>query len=113
MIAGETVIVERDEPTGSVDPFGAPITAIAIETVENVLVAPGARTDVDGTNRPDGVGVAWTLHFPKPYAASLRGARVSVRGEPARPVIGDPKPYTAANTPGEWWMPVELEDVEG
>lgn len=110
---GEQVVVERDVETGEVDKLRVPITAVVAETVENVLVAPGPRTDLPDTRRPHGVVVAWTLHFPKPYATPLRGARISVRGEPACKVIGDPKPYTAENTPGEWWMPVELEEVEG
>ena len=114
LITGEDVIVHREVETGARDEFNAPVTVPAHpETVENVLVAPGPRDDVTDSIRPDGKRIAWTLHFPKPYAASLRGAQISVRGEPKRPVVGDPKPYAAENTPGEWWMPVELEDVEG
>lgn len=109
---GETVVVERRERVGT-DPGNAPIYKWVTETVEDVLVAPGPRNDVVESNRPDGVRIAWNLHFPKPYAASLRGARVSVRGEPARDVVGDPKPYTLENTPTRWWMPVELEAVDG
>lgn len=113
MISGEQVIVERDVPTGQRDPFNAPITTVSRETVENVLVAPGPRADVSDSVRPHGTRITWSLHFPKPYAESLRGARVSVRGRPALDVVGDPQPYTAENTPGQWWMPVELAEVEG
>lgn len=109
---GETVIVEHEERVGTA-PGNTPIYEWVAETVEDVLVAPGAREDVVDSNRPEGVRVAWTLHFPKTFNKSLRGARVSVRGEPACPVIGDPKPFTLANTPTRWHMPVEVEDVHG
>lgn len=112
MIRGETVVVERWQETGR-DPGNAPIREWVAETVENVLVAPGPRNDVVDSNRPDGKRIQWTLHFPKSYPATLAGARVSVRGQEARPVVGDPQHYTEANTPGAWSMPVELEDVEG
>lgn len=113
MIRGETVVVERREEIGR-DPGNNPIYSDwEAETVANVLVAPGPRGDVVDSNRPDGKRVRWTLHFPKSYPASLAGARVSVRGQVARPVVGDPQHFTEANTPGPWSMPVELEDVEG
>lgn len=112
MIRGEAVVVERWQETGR-DPGNAPIREWVAETVENVLVAPGPRNDVVDSNRPDGKRIQWTCHFPKQYPATLAGARVSVRGQVARPVVGDPQHYTEANTPGPWSMPVELEDVEG
>ncbi|MGO3147087.1 MAG: hypothetical protein ACTIJ6_05340 [Leucobacter sp.] len=112
MIRGETVVVEQELRTGTA-PGNTPIYEWVPETVDDVLVAPGAREDVVDSNRPEGVRVAWTLHFPKTFNASLRGARISVRGEEARSVIGDPKPYTLANTPTRWHMPVELEAVDG
>lgn len=113
MIVGESVTVRRQTVTGT-DPGGGPIYgAPTTEIVHDVLVAPGPREDVVDSNRPDGTRIAWTLHFPKPYATSLRGAEVSVRGGPFRRVVGDPQPYTLANTPTRWWMPVELEDVDG
>ena len=112
MIRGEAVVVERWQETGR-DPGNAPIREWVAETVENVLVAPGPRNDVVDSNRPDGKRIQWTCHFPKQYPASLAGARVSVRGQVARPVVGDPQHFTEANTPGAWSMPVELEDVEG
>ncbi len=124
MIVGEEVVVERVVDIGPLDPYGQPAwvdtgdaeqaePAVAYETVHNVLVAPGPRTDVVDSIRPKGVKVVYTLHFPKPYAASLRGARISVRGQPALDVVGDPRPYTAENTPGDWWMPVEIGKVLG
>lgn len=112
LIKGETVVVYRREQTG-VDPGNNPIYDWAETTVEDVLVAPGPRADVDDSNRPDGVEVSWNLHFPKTWTDSLRGAEVSVRGGPRSPVVGDPQGYTVPNTPGRWNRPVELERVDG
>lgn len=112
MIRGETVVVERRVETGR-DPGNNPVYEWVPEQVTGVLVAPGARADVDASIRPDGKRIRWNLHFPKGYPATLAGARISVRGQDARPVVGDPQHYTEANTPGRWSMPVELEDVDG
>lgn len=113
MIRGETVTVIR-EVDGPLDPFGEPTASTTVsETVDDVLVSPGGRSDVDGSTRPDGVRIKWQLHFPKPWAGPLRGAKIVVRDDKPRPVVGDPKPYTASNTPTRWWMPVELEDIDG
>lgn len=109
---GETVVVHRRVETGH-DPLNSPVYEDVTETVHDVLVAPGPRSDVDASTRPDGTRVAWNLHFPKPYAESLRGAKVSVRGQKPAKVIGDPQPYTLENTPTRWWYPVELERVDG
>lgn len=112
MIRGETVTVVREVEVGR-DAGNNPIHEEVSEVVEDVLVAPGARADVIDSNRPDGVKVAWTLHFPKSFTGELRGASVSVRGLDPAPVIGDPQPYTAANTPTRWNRPAEIEQVEG
>lgn len=109
---GETVVVERRERVGSA-PGNTPIYDWVAESVHDVLVAPGPRTDVVDSIRPDGVKVVWNLHFPKTFNASLKACRVRVRGEAPCAVIGDPKPYTLANTPTRWWMPVEVEAVNG
>lgn len=109
---GESVTVISRVETGR-DPGNAPIYGDVETIVDDVLVAPGPRSDVIESNRPEGVKIAWTLHFPKTFSGSLRGARISVRGQKALSVVGDPQPYTAANTPTRWWMPVELEAVEG
>lgn len=112
MIAGESVVVERPV-TGSPDPFGGVSVTWVSESVDNVLVSPGPRSDVVESNRPSGVDVRWTLHFPKGYPATLRGARVRVRGGDPLDVIGDPQHYTEANTPGAWSMPCEVGRVDG
>jgi len=112
MIVGETVIVERREETGR-DPGNTPIYEWVGETVSNVLVAPGSLQDVTGSVRPDGVKVMFNLYFPKGYPETLANARVRVRGGDPLSVIGDPRHYTAENTPGGWSMPCEVGRVVG
>ena len=114
MIRGVTVDILR--PVAGVrDRFGNSTTAsVKRETVSNVLVAPGATTDLEAS-RPDGVEVAYTLHFPRWYVDSLEGCSIELP-EPwagVYRVIGDPKPYIDANTPTPWHMPVEVERANG
>ena len=109
-----TVTVLRPNVAGT-DRFGEPVAGVPTEElVENVLVAPGATTDLDAT-RPDGVTVALTLHFPKTWTGDLRGCEVVLPApwDGAYRVIGEPKPYMDANTPTAWHMPVEVEAVHG
>lgn len=83
-------------------------------TVDNVLIVPGATSDLDAS-RPEGVRVAFTLHFPKTFSGSLECALVNLP-EPyggTYRVIGNPKPYMDANTPTPWHMPAEIEEVHG
>lgn len=112
LLKGETVVVEREVSPGF-DELGDPLPGVWVpETVENVLVAPGASADLDAS-RPDGVEVKWNLHFPKWYPATLRGARVIVRGQEPFYVVGDPQHWTPENIPGPWSMPVELTATRG
>ncbi len=113
MLKGDTVTVIWEDVEVGRDEFNAPITETRTEDVENVLIAPGARQDVSEANRPEGVVVAWELHFPKKFTESLRGALVQVPGDEPRKVIGDPRPYQAQNTPTDWNRPVELEGHDG
>lgn len=114
MISGVTVTVVRPNIDGT-DRFNAPVFGTpTVETVDNVLVAPGPTADLDA-GRPEGVTVAYTLHFPKGYESSLEGCSVmlpSPWGGTYR-VIGNPRPYMDANTPTPWHMPVEVEDAHG
>lgn len=112
MIVGERVTVSRRVETGR-DPGNNPTFDWVTEDVDDVLVAPGSQGDVADSNRPDGVRVRWTLHFPKGYPETLAHARIRVRGSEPVPVVGDPRHYTESNTPGRWSMPVELGVVEG
>ena len=110
LIAGETVTVRT--PTVGYDEHMEEVVTWDESTAQNVVVTPGATSDVlDGT-RPDGTRVAFTLGFPKTFAEPLRGCRVLVRGIECA-VIGDPQPYTAENVPGAWNYTAEVERVDG
>jgi hypothetical protein len=110
LIAGEAVTVRT--PTVSYDEHMEEVTTWDEATVQNVIVTPGATSDVLDSTRPDGTRVAFTLGFPKTFTASLRGCRVTVRGIECA-IIGDPQPYTADNTPGPWNYTAEVEAVDG
>lgn len=109
LIKGEAVTVIR--PTVTYDELHEPEFGEPVETGATVLVCPGSTADLDAT-RPNGVEVAYTLHFPKTWTESLRGCSVRVRGE-VLAVVGDPRAYTAANTPGAYNMPVEVTRTDG
>lgn len=99
---------ERDGFGNVIEAYSTPVD------VANVLVAPGTAQDLDDT-RPEGVRVALTLHFPKTWAGSLRGAKVVLDSTYAGTymVVGDPKPYMGGLTPTQWNMPVEVEAYDG
>ena len=108
----EPVQVMARQKTG-VDGMGAPSYSWAPEgDPVAVLVAPGTTSDVAGSIRPDGVEVIYTLHWPKGDSRSLRGKRVEVRGE-LLTVVGDPRPFTPGNTPGDFNRPVQVKAVDG
>ena len=81
------------------------------ETVQNVLVCPGATADSATNARPDTDRVAYTLAFPKGYDKSLRNCRVVIGGREYR-VMGDPQPCRE-NCPTRFWMQAEVECVDG
>lgn len=110
LIAGEAVTVRT--PTVGYDEHMEEVVTWDEATVANVVVTPGATSDVLDSTRPDGTRVAFTLGFPKTFAASLRGCRVIVRGIECA-VIGDPQPLTAGNVPGSLNRTVEVEAVDG
>ena len=110
LIQGETVTVIRCEVAR--DELGEPTgERVTREDVQNVVVAPGPTAELDAS-RPNGVTVAFTLCFPKGYGKSLKGCSVEIRGRAYR-VVGDPQPYTEANTPGDWNLTVEVERTDG
>lgn len=109
LFATETVTVVSTAEV--LDDLGERVSTSETETAVDVLVQPGATADLDAT-RPEGVTVAYTLHFPKTWTAPLRGCSCIVRGERFA-VVGGPKPYTAANTPGAWNMAVEVTRTDG
>lgn len=110
-IRGIAVTVLR--PSRTIDRLGNEVDGEPEEeTVDNVLVVPGATADMEAS-RPDGVGVALTLHFPKTYAASLEGCSVRLPApwEGVFKVIGSPMPYM--RSPTAWNRPVEVEEAHG
>lgn len=113
MARGTTITVLRPFHDGT-DRLGNPIEAFRPETVDDVLVSPGPTSNLDAT-RPQGAKVAYTLHFPKPYAEDLRGCHVELPqpwGGRYR-IVGQPVPYMEQNTPTRWWMPAEVEVAHG
>lgn len=108
-------VLRQGEP--AFDRLGMPVSdTFVLEEVPGVLVAPGTPADMDAA-RPQGVTVALTLHFPKSYAASLRGCSVELPAPWDRDggyrVIGDPQPYMGSNTPGRWNRAVMVEVADG
>lgn len=108
LFKGETVTVVRKSKT-YVD--GYPETREDAETVENVLVHPGATSDLGEGTRTNGSFVGYTLCFPKTYERSLRGASVIIDGR-GYEVIGDPRPCLG-NCPTPWNRNVEVSACEG
>lgn len=114
MIRGVSVKVTSPSGETGADRFGNAIHTYTTETVTNVLVSPGATSDL-AASRPEGVTVAYTLHFPKTFTASLCGSIVELPAPWAGKyrVVGDPRPYIDANTPTNWHTPVEVEMADG
>lgn len=110
MLPGEEVVVLR--PSVTRDDLGEPTFGEPVrEAVSPVLVQPGATADM-AAERPNGDSVAYTLHFPKTYRASLRGCSVEVRGE-VFDVVGDPMPWPEELTPGPLNRTVEVRRADG
>ena len=113
---GISVRFVKDVVAG-LNPFGEPITAPKYIDIENVLVAPGKTSELNDTNRPEGVVVAYTLHIPKDSVQNLTGCIAYVPngfgGIDQCEVIGSPRPTMQELTPGDWCMPVEVKLVDG
>lgn len=111
LIKGTSVVVQRRE-SDSNDSHGNPVYGDwQDEVVEDVLAQRGSTVDLD-PERPEGVNVAMTFHFPKTYTAPLMGCRICYEGRVYN-VIGDPQPYMDENTPSVWNRPVECEASDG
>ena len=111
MIKGTTVTVIRPNATTGVDRLNNTIYSEARESVANVLITPGATDDL-AASRPEGVSVAYTLHFPKTYTGDLEGCSVEL-ADGIYHVVGKPGRYMDANTPTPWNMPVEVAAAHG
>lgn len=109
LIPTEAVTVLR--PSVERDDLGEITEGEPVREDVRCVVCPGATSDMDAT-RPEGVTVAYTLHFPKTYAGSLRGCSVEVRGT-RYDVVGDPQRTTEAATPGPFDMAVEVTRADG
>ena len=114
MIRGVAIKVTSPSGETGADRFGNAIHTYTTETVANVLVSPGATSDLEAS-RPEGVTVAYTLHFPKTFTASLCGSIVELPAPWAGKyrLIGDQRPYIDANTPTNCHTPVEVERADG
>ena len=110
LIAGESVTVRT--PTVGYDEHMEEVVTWDEATVANVVVTPGATSDVLEGTRPNGTRVDFTLGFPKSFTAPLRGCRVLVRGIECA-VVGDPQPHTPENVPGAWNYTAAVERVDG
>ena len=108
LIPTEAVTVIR--PTVERDDLGEPVETGTSREAVRCVVCPGATSDMDAT-RPEGLTVAYTLHFPKTYSESLRGCSVEVRGE-TYDVVGDPQRTTEAATPGPFNLTVEVTHAD-
>jgi hypothetical protein len=113
MIHGTTVTVYKPYQVGT-DRFNNVVYGMTGADVSDVLIAPGA-TEFLEASRPEGVKVAYTLHFPKTFADSLEGCSVELHPpySGTYKVIGNPQPYMYENTPTRWNMPVEIEAAHG
>lgn len=113
MIRGASVTVHHPA-VESYDRLGNPVDTWTTETVSDVLIAPGATESLEAS-RPEGVQVAFSLHFPKAWTGSLEGCKVELPvpwGGTYR-VIGSPQSYMDENTPTRWNRTVEVEVAHG
>ena len=111
LIPDEPVCVVRPAP--ALADLGEPAGGEPEREEVRCVVCPGPTADLDAT-RPNGVSVAYTLHFPKTYAADLRGCSVEVRGA-AYDVVGDPQRTAAAamSEGGYEYEGHEVKDFQG
>lgn len=109
LIPDEEVAVIRE--AAALDDLGEPVGSEASREAVRCVVCPGSTSDL-GAERPNGVRIAYTLHFPKTYKGDLRGCSVEVRGD-VFGVVGDPMRTAEAATPGPWNMAVEVARADG
>lgn len=106
-----SVTVLRTIENGT-DEYGNPVASIERENVDGVLPEPGGTASMTETDREHGVTVDMVFHWPKSYGKPLKGCAVEHDGRAYR-VIGDPRPYIDANTPGPFDMTVNTTRGEG
>lgn len=86
----ETVTVLR--PSVTYDERMDPVTEWAAEEVGGMLFDAPTTEDVDEAMRAFGVRVAYRMHVPSAYHASLRGCLVRRADGSVWQVAGDPQP---------------------
>lgn len=106
-----SVTVVRPVENGT-DEYGNPVVSVERENVTGVLPEPGGTTSMTETDREHGVTVDMVFHWPKGYGKPLKGCAIEHDGRAYR-VIGDPRPYVDANTPGPFDMTVNTTRGEG
>lgn len=111
LLVGETVIVHFREADG-IDALGNIVWVDVPTEVDNVLVSQMSNYSVDEDIRPEGERGDWTLHFPKTFDRDLQHLVIDVRGVPCS-VVGVPVHYIEENTPGDWWLKVDVEVIDG
>lgn len=109
LIPDEEVFVIRE--SARLDDLVEPVGSEASREAVRCVVCPGSTSDL-GAERPNGVRIAYTLHFPKTYKGDLRGCSVEVRSK-VFGVVGDPMRTADAATPGPWNMAVEVARADG
>ncbi len=115
VIAMRGISVTVRTPNGTEpDRFGNEQYIYKETTVDDVLIVPGATESLEAS-RPEGVQVAYTLHFPKTFNGTLEGCEVVLPAPwtGTYRVLGCPSPYIDVNTPTRWHMPVEVEKAHG
>lgn len=116
MIGATVTVTHPSAPIGT-DRLGNPVHGEpVVEVVADVLVQPGTTDELEA-ERPEGVTIAFTLHFPKAFVGSLEGCTVDLPAPWAREggyrVVGDPQPFMAANCPTRWNRTVGVEAAHG
>lgn len=107
-----TLLVRVRSPTPT-DRLGNEVVGYAdAVAVPGCLWAPGRPADI-GSERPDGVAVSATAHFPQGWSGSLRGALVSLDGKEWLRVVGDPVAYPTGAVRGPWGTYVLLSRGDG
>lgn len=109
LIPDEEVFVIRE--SARLDDLGEPVGSEVSREAVRCVVCPGSTSDL-GAERPNGVRIAYTLHFPKTYKGDLRGCSVEVRSK-VFGVVGDPMRTADAATPGPWNVAVEVARADG
>lgn len=110
VLIGETVTLQRSVEVGR-NSRNEPRYEWQDADVDDVIVTPGQRDDIDDSARPAGVRVFWSLIWPKTFTGSLAGCRVIIRGGEPLKIIGDPQPF--AHAPTRWNRPSEAGRTDG